>query len=54
LARGQVIKRPRDEAQGRAVAAVAKRYLNLPFTKRDLTAVPLDVAKESGALLAAN
>jgi hypothetical protein len=47
------LKRRRDLAQAKAVAAVAADYLGLPFQAPELSAVPQDLVKEASRLLAA-
>ena len=44
------VKRRRDLEQARAVAHVAKDYLDLKFTTKDLSALPLELVKEAGSL----
>lgn len=39
------IKRKRDAAQARAVAAISSDYLDLSFSAKDLSALPLDLVK---------
>jgi len=46
------IKRPRDQAQAKAVAQVTKDYLNLPFAAKDLTALPIDLVQAAKAITA--
>jgi hypothetical protein len=45
------VKRRRDIAQAKAVAAVATRYLGLAFTAKDLSALPFDLVQEAESLL---
>lgn len=47
------LKRRRDEAQAIAVAAVATQYLDMSFRKKELAAIPAEVAQEAKTLLAA-
>lgn len=51
--RNNVLKRPRDAAQARAVAHVASQYLGLSFDKHQLASVPDSLLREAPALLAA-
>jgi hypothetical protein len=45
------VKRRRDIAQAKAVAAVATRYLGLAFMAKDLSALPFDLVQEAESLL---
>lgn len=45
------IKRRRDLEQAKAVAHVAKDYLDLKFDAKDLSALPLELVKEAGSLM---
>lgn len=47
------LKRRRDMAQARAVAAVAVQYLGLEFGAKELSALPVDLVRASEALLQA-
>jgi hypothetical protein len=39
------LKRPRDKAQAKEVARVARDYLNLPFQAKALSALPIDLVR---------
>lgn len=41
----EALKRKRDAAQARAVASVAVNYLNLPFSAKALSALPIDMVQ---------
>jgi hypothetical protein len=44
------VKRRRDLEQAKAVAHVARDYLDLKFNAKELSALPLELVKEAGAL----
>ena len=45
------VKRWRDREQAKAVAHVAKDYLDLNFDAKDLSALPLELVKEAALLV---
>jgi hypothetical protein len=45
------VKRRRDIAQARAVAAVATQWLGLAFTAKDLSALPIELVQAATRLL---
>jgi hypothetical protein len=47
------LKRRRDAAQAKAVAAAVAQYLGLPFDAKQLSALPADLVRESAVLLGA-
>jgi hypothetical protein len=49
----EATKKKRDAEQARAVAVIAKDYLNLTFKGKDLTALPLQLVKVADDLVAA-
>jgi hypothetical protein len=48
------LKRRRDIAQAKAVAAVATEYLGLTFQAKDLSALPIDLVQTAKSLLCEN